>query len=159
MVHEHEVGMCSAGIDKIPEGMLREVWVAVCRMAVLNDFEANGYGVTALDEHHVVVLNDVPATEKVSVSEYQHCLAIQGCCSEAHRHGRVRPDRCGVEMMSVRCRVPRQCWGQEQGWERHSCSGMTFRGATRCGPAKAPTQDLPRGAGSRGLCRQDPSQL
>ena len=82
MGHGHEVGMCS-GIDKTPEGMLREVWVAVRRMAVLNDFEANGYGVTALDEQHVVVLNDVPATEKVSVSEYQHCPAIQGCCSEA----------------------------------------------------------------------------
>ena len=53
-----------------------------CRMAVLNDFEANGYGVTALDEHHVVVLNDVPATEKVSVSECKHCPAIQGCCSQ-----------------------------------------------------------------------------
>ena len=52
-------------------------------MAVLNDFEANGYGVTALDEHHVVVLNDVPATEKVSVSQYQHCPAIWGCCSQA----------------------------------------------------------------------------
>lgn len=38
-----------------------------CRMAVLNDFEANGYGVTALDEKHVVVLNDVLATEKVGL--------------------------------------------------------------------------------------------
>ena len=36
-----------------------------CRMAVLNDFEANGYGVTALEPHHVVTLNDVPPTEKV----------------------------------------------------------------------------------------------
>ena len=37
----------------------------ICRMAVLNDFEANGYGVTALDEEHLVVLNDVLSTEKV----------------------------------------------------------------------------------------------
>ena len=43
---------------------LAEMRPDACRMAVLNDFEANGYGVTALDEKHVVVLNDVPATEK-----------------------------------------------------------------------------------------------
>ena len=43
---------------------LAEMRHDACRMAVLNDFEANGYGVTALDEKHVVVLNDVPATEK-----------------------------------------------------------------------------------------------
>lgn len=135
-----------------------------CRMAVLNDFEANGYGVTALDEHHVVVLNDVPATEKVSVSQYQHCPANLGMLlaslkHSCHQQGRVRPEQCGVEMMSGRCRVPRQCWGREQGWERHSCSGMRFRGATRCGPAKGPTLGLPLGAGSKGLCRQDPSRL
>jgi glucokinase len=35
-------------------------------MAVLNDFEANGYGVTALQPEHVVVLNDVPPVEKVT---------------------------------------------------------------------------------------------
>lgn len=34
-------------------------------MAVLNDFEANGYGVTALEPEHVVVLNDVPPQPKV----------------------------------------------------------------------------------------------
>ena len=34
---------------------------------MLNDFEANGYGVTALDEKHVVVLNDVLATEKAGL--------------------------------------------------------------------------------------------
>lgn len=43
---------------------LAEVRPDACRMAVLNDFEANGYGVTALDEKHVVVLNEVPAIEK-----------------------------------------------------------------------------------------------
>ncbi|KAK9843781.1 hypothetical protein WJX81_006046 [Elliptochloris bilobata] len=34
------------------------------RMAVLNDFEANGYGVTAVSEENLVVLNDVPAKQK-----------------------------------------------------------------------------------------------
>ena len=34
---------------------------------MLNDFEANGYGVTALDEEHLVVLNDVLSTEKVGL--------------------------------------------------------------------------------------------
>ncbi len=32
---------------------------------MLNDFEANGYGVTALEPEHVVVLNDVPPTPQV----------------------------------------------------------------------------------------------
>lgn len=44
---------------------IRETESVCCRMAVLNDFEANGYGVTALDGKHVVVLNDVPSTDKV----------------------------------------------------------------------------------------------
>ena len=42
-------------------------------MAVLNDFEANGYGVTALDEKHVVVLNDVLPTEKAGLSPLPAC--------------------------------------------------------------------------------------
>ena len=36
-----------------------------CRMAVLNDFEACGYGVPALQEEDLLVLNDVPARPKV----------------------------------------------------------------------------------------------
>ncbi|BDA42706.1 Glucokinase [Coccomyxa sp. Obi] len=35
------------------------------RVAVLNDFEANGYGVTALQPDHLVCLNEVPEVEKV----------------------------------------------------------------------------------------------
>ncbi len=66
-----------------PEGMARWTWMAVCRMAVLNDFEANGYGVTAVDEHHVVVLNDVPATHKVHMSNHQHCRANKKSCLQA----------------------------------------------------------------------------
>ena len=56
-----------------------------CRMAVLNDFEANGYGVTALDEKHVVVLNDVLATEKVDLRppalESSWPISVQQTCS------------------------------------------------------------------------------
>ena len=37
----------------------------LCRVAVLNDFEANGYGVTALQPDHLVCLNEVPEVEKV----------------------------------------------------------------------------------------------
>ncbi len=37
----------------------------MCRVAVLNDFEANGYGVTALQPDHLVCLNEVPEVEKV----------------------------------------------------------------------------------------------
>lgn len=33
-------------------------------MAVLNDFEANGYGVTAVSDENVVALHDVPAKPK-----------------------------------------------------------------------------------------------
>ena len=38
----------------------------LCRMAVLNDFEACGYGVPALQPEDLLVLNDVPARQKVS---------------------------------------------------------------------------------------------
>lgn len=58
-----------------------------CRMAVLNDFEANGYGVTALDEKHVVVLNDVLATQKVGLIppalESSWSISVQQTCSTA----------------------------------------------------------------------------
>lgn len=37
----------------------------VCRVAVLNDFEACGYGVPVLKESDVLVLNDVPARQQV----------------------------------------------------------------------------------------------
>ena len=38
---------------------------AWCRVAVLNDFEANGYGVPALAPEDLIVLNDVPPAPKV----------------------------------------------------------------------------------------------
>ena len=34
-------------------------------MGVLNDFEANGYGVLALQPDDAVILNDVPVTPQV----------------------------------------------------------------------------------------------
>lgn len=37
------------------------------RVAVLNDFEANGYGVTALEPEHLVCLNEVPDVEKARI--------------------------------------------------------------------------------------------
>ena len=39
------------------------------RVAVLNDFEANGYGILALQPEDVAVLHDAPATPKVSSSK------------------------------------------------------------------------------------------
>ncbi|GMH33489.1 hypothetical protein BSKO_01323 [Bryopsis sp. KO-2023] len=38
------------------------------RVAVINDFEALGYGVPILDEEEVIVLNDVPAEEKAPIA-------------------------------------------------------------------------------------------
>ncbi len=43
----------------------RQQYLSVCRMAVLNDFEACGYGVPALQPEDLLVLNDVPARQKV----------------------------------------------------------------------------------------------
>ena len=37
-------------------------------MAVLNDFEAAGYGITIITEKDYVVLNDVPAVPQASFS-------------------------------------------------------------------------------------------
>ena len=46
-----------------------------CRVAVLNDFEANGYGILALQPDEVVVLHDAPPTPKVcSCSTASHEL-------------------------------------------------------------------------------------
>lgn len=36
-----------------------------CRFAILNDFEANGYGVPTLTSDDVIPLNDVPSLPKV----------------------------------------------------------------------------------------------
>ena len=50
-----------------------------CRMAVLNDFEACGYGVPALQPEDLHILNDVPARPKVSLqllSLQQHQPAL-----------------------------------------------------------------------------------
>ena len=49
------------------------------RMAVLNDFEANGYGVTALEPEHLVVLNDVPSTPKVPSRLRSHIHGVLHC--------------------------------------------------------------------------------
>lgn len=44
-----------------------------CRMAVLNDFEACGYGVPALQAEDLLVLNDVPARHKVRRAQRLLC--------------------------------------------------------------------------------------
>ena len=45
-------------------------------MAVLNDFEACGYGVPALQSQDLLVLNDVPARNKVSPLQHQRCMTL-----------------------------------------------------------------------------------
>lgn len=42
------------------------------RAEVLNDFEAVGYGVPVLTDNDLVVLNDVPAEDKVGVGDAWH---------------------------------------------------------------------------------------
>lgn len=48
-------------------------------MAVLNDFEACGYGVPALEPEDLFVLNDVPARAKVTGSS-PICHSLQQGC-------------------------------------------------------------------------------
>lgn len=52
---------------------------------MLNDFEANGYGVTALEPEHVVVLNDVPPVDKVHLCspEMQQYSLLAACLLHA----------------------------------------------------------------------------
>ena len=54
----------------------RQQYLNVCRMAVLNDFEACGYGVPALQPEDLLVLNNVPAREKVCAD----------CCCRTRLH-------------------------------------------------------------------------
>ena len=56
-------------------------------MAVLNDFEANGYGVTALQPEHVVVLNDVPPMPKVPLTPASCNALSQSPLSDVSQHG------------------------------------------------------------------------
>ena len=44
------------------------------RVALVNDFEALGYGIPLLDQSDLVVLNDVPVQEKVC-----DCVRRGGC--------------------------------------------------------------------------------
>ena len=81
----HAQGTCSARIHV--SGM------AAGRMAVLNDFEANGYGVTALEPEHVVVLNDVPPAPKVLF---------------------FAPDAPSLDGSAIPCRASACCCGVEQ---------------------------------------------
>ena len=47
---------------------------------MLNDFEANGYGVTAVNDENLVTLNDVPAKPKARLaSPCCECIARLGC--------------------------------------------------------------------------------
>ncbi len=48
-----------------------------CRMAVLNDFEACGYGVPALQPEDLLVLNDVPARRKVCLGFHYLCRRLR----------------------------------------------------------------------------------
>ncbi len=124
---------------------------------MLNDFEANGYGVTALDEKHLVVLNDVLSTEKVRVSslERKPVADIVLCCASLHPIVRYLEAEFRQNLrMQQRCRARRLCSGLEQGWGRRSCSGTRSRVATRCGRARGPTLGSLPAAGSSEPCRQ-----
>ncbi len=48
-------------------------------MAVLNDFEANGYGVTAVSEENLISLNEVPAKPRARPALRLGC-ALE-CCT------------------------------------------------------------------------------
>lgn len=56
--------------------------VVYLRVALLNDFEAVGYGIPALQPEDLVVINDVPVQDKVgSTSKYMlpSCTNRQAC--------------------------------------------------------------------------------
>lgn len=52
----------------LPVGGLISMRLMACSVGVLNDFEANGYGVLALQPDDMVILNDVPVTPQVPPS-------------------------------------------------------------------------------------------
>lgn len=67
-----------------PQGSGRSCAALCCdaarraRMAVLNDFEANGYGVTAVSEENLISLNEVPAKPQARPASRLGC-ALE-CC-------------------------------------------------------------------------------
>jgi hypothetical protein len=92
------------------------------RMAVLNDFEANGYGVTAVSDENVVVLNNVPAKPKARGRR-----GMQPARAPAHARTR-RSVRCGISAIrakQLRC-------AQGNGWSTDHvdvlllCLGVTL---------------------------------
>ena len=87
---DHELGNCEASLG--PPNLF-----VLSRMAVLNDFEACGYGVPALQAEDLFVLNDVPARQKVSTPSSQYrktaCILL--------RHGlhTTQPCNSGVDIV------------------------------------------------------------
>lgn len=58
--------------------MLIHSWCRMFRFAILNDFEAVGYGIPAVAETDIVVLNDAPIVPNVCPSSASlcHCSAL-----------------------------------------------------------------------------------
>lgn len=73
--------------------MLTHSWCRMFRFAILNDFEAVGYGIPAVAETDVVVLNDAPIVPNVCPPSASlcHCSAlvllwdIQALCRPAYQ--------------------------------------------------------------------------
>lgn len=61
-------------------------------MAVINDFEALGYGIPLLEDDDLLVLNDVPAVDKVELSKTEfHCLSRDSILKNSEDYQRVFP--------------------------------------------------------------------
>ena len=68
-------------------------------MAVLNDFEAAGYGVTAVRADDMVVLNDVEAEPKVGLREtLLHPFRLQSICAFAINANKVCPAPSSIRL-------------------------------------------------------------
>jgi hypothetical protein len=61
----HRWGTYNVGLPPPVWETCSDVCDPPCSMGVLNDFEANGYGILALQPEDVVILNDVPAAKQV----------------------------------------------------------------------------------------------
>ena len=133
----------------------------VCRMAVLNDFEANGYGVTALDEKHLVVLNDVLSTEKVRVSSHlerkssEMAVNIVSPAAQAYTLHCQIPGVLNLDRtlrMQQRCRARRLCSGLEQGLGEAQLFWDEIQGGYKVWPSEGSHSGFaPRGWKQRAL--------
>lgn len=138
------------------------------KTAVLNDFEAVGYGIPVLDAKDMVVLNDVPMVPQAPkvVMGPGACSRRRSwlCVGQHHFHG-----LCGGQQMSVcvfagqgvcehgclperflRVLLCDTSCVQALGWALHSCSGTLACRLTRCGGvAQQWPQQQRRGAAQR----------